>query len=122
MVHHAAPRRLVKTTGFADLSTVVFKGMKWKEKIPFPIAMAPVGVLMIFNPDGETAVAMAAAKEKVPHILSTASSTSIENVVKANGEGGMRWHRLYRPCREHDDITISLLQRAKKVGVYSPFL
>jgi len=61
-----------------------------EEKIPFPIAMAPAGVLRIFNPDGEAAATMAAAKEKIPYILSTASSTSIEDVAKANGEGGMR--------------------------------
>jgi lactate 2-monooxygenase len=52
--------------------------------------MEPVGVLRIFNLDGETAVTMVAAKEKVPYIPSTASSTSIENVARANGEGGMR--------------------------------
>lgn len=74
----------------SDLSTVVFEGTKWEEKIPFPIAMAPVGVLRIFNLDGEMAAIMAAAKEKVPYISSTASSPSIEDVARANGEGGMR--------------------------------
>ena len=80
---------MVKTTGFTDLSTVVFEGRNGK-RIPFPMAMAPVGLLRIFNPDDETAATMAAAKEKIPHILSAASSTSIEDVAKANGEGGMR--------------------------------
>jgi lactate 2-monooxygenase len=61
---------MVKTTGFTDLSTVVFEGTKWEQKIPFPIAMAPVGVLRIFHPEAETAATMAAAKEKAPYILS----------------------------------------------------
>jgi isopentenyl diphosphate isomerase/L-lactate dehydrogenase-like FMN-dependent dehydrogenase len=43
---------------------VVFEGAKWEEKISFPIAMAPVSVLRIFNLDDETAATMAAAKEK----------------------------------------------------------
>ena len=69
---------------------MVFEGTKWEEKIPLPIAMASVGVLGILKLDGETAATMAAAKEKVSYIPSTASSTSTEDVAKANGEGGMR--------------------------------
>jgi lactate 2-monooxygenase len=105
------PKRLIKYDGFPDLKTLV-QG----ERLQCPIAMAPVGVLKIFNPDGELAASRAAAKEAVPYILSTASSTSIEDVANANGPGGQRWYQLYWPSREHDDITISLLQRAKKAG------
>lgn len=105
------PRRMVKTEKFPDLTTYVLG-----EKLQFPIAMAPVGVLKIFNPDGEIASAKAAAKEAIPYILSTASSTSIEDTAAANGPDGQRWFQLYWPSREHDDITISLLQRAKKSG------
>ncbi|KAJ2979318.1 hypothetical protein NUW58_g7227 [Xylaria curta] len=79
------PRRLVKTEGLPDLSVDVLG-----RKLPFPIACAPVGVQRIFNPEGEMAAATAAAKERVPYIMSTASSTSIEDVTKANGDG-VRW-------------------------------
>ncbi|KAF3041460.1 hypothetical protein E8E11_004967 [Didymella keratinophila] len=105
------PRRLVKTEDFPDLTTEVLG-----EKLQFPIAMAPVGVLKIFNPDGEIAATKAAAKEAVPYILSSAAAATIEDVAKANGEDGQRWYQLYWPSREHDDITISLLNRAKKAG------
>jgi lactate 2-monooxygenase len=54
-----------------------------------------VGVQQIFNPDGESASAAAAAKEGVPFIMSTASSTSIEDVAKANGNG-TRWFQVRR--------------------------
>lgn len=77
--------------------------------------MAPVGVLKIFHPEGETGATTAAAKEHVPYILSTASSTSIEDVAKANGNG-TRWYQLYWPLNEHNDVTVSLLLRAKKSG------
>ena len=80
-----------------------------------PLALAPVGVLKIVNPDGEEAVARAAEKENVPYIMSTASSTNIEDVAKANGEG-TRWFQLYWPSNENDEITISILNRAKKAG------
>lgn len=69
----------------------------------------------IFNPDGEEATARAAAKQNVPYIMSTASSTSIEDVAEANGEG-VRWFQLYWPRNEHNEITVSLLHRAKNAG------
>lgn len=104
------PKRLVKTGGLPDLSTNVLG-----TKFPFPIAMAPIGVQKIFNPDGEIASAAAAEKECVPYILSTASSTSIEDVARANGKG-VRWYQLYWPLNEHNDITRSILSRAKTSG------
>ncbi len=94
------------------------------KSLRYPIACAPVGVQKIMNPDGEVAAARAAARERVPFIMSTASSTSIEEVALASdaaaaergGEKPERWFQLYWPRRKHDDITISLLDRAKKTG------
>lgn len=112
------PRRLIDTKGkFPDLSTTVLGG----QKTPVAMAMAPVGVQRIFNPDGEEATAAAAQKQGVPYIMSTASSTSIEDVAKANGDG-TRWYQLYWPSNEHDDITISLLNRAKNAGFTALFV
>lgn len=72
-------------------------------------------VQRIFNPDGEVASAAAAAKGNIPYIMSTASSTSIEDVAKANGNG-VRWYQLYWLVDEHNEITLSILSRAKKAG------
>jgi lactate 2-monooxygenase len=69
---------------------VASEGTKWEEKIPFPVAVAPVSVLRIFSLDGETAATMAVVKEKAPYIPDMASSTNTEDVARANGEGGMR--------------------------------
>ena len=110
------PKRLVKTTALPNLSTTVLG-----EKFPFSIAVAPVGVQRIFNPEGEVASAAAAANQSVPYIMSTASSTSIEDVAKANGNG-VRWYQLYWPSNEHNDITISILSRAKKAGFSALFV
>ena len=110
------PKRLVETNGLPDLSTKVLG-----QRFPFPICVAPVGVQCIFNPDGERASAAAAARDGVPYIMSTASSTSIEDVAKANGDG-VRWFQLYWPSRENDDITISLLSRAKEAGFSALFV
>ncbi len=56
--------------------------------------MAPIGVQGICNPDGELASARAAQNVGIPYIMSTASSRSIEEVAKANGNG-VRWYQLY---------------------------
>jgi lactate 2-monooxygenase len=105
------PSRLVKTEKLPDLSTTVL-GEKWS----FPIAIAPVGVQEIFNPEGERASAGAAGQEDVTFVMSTASSTSIEDVAKANGDGAKRWFQLYWPSNEHNDITVSMLKRAEQAG------
>lgn len=110
------PSRLVEMKSLPDLSTKVLG-----KKIPFPIALAPVGVQRIFNPEGEEASAAAAAGESVPYIMSTASSTSIEDVAKANGNG-TRWYQLYWPSNENNNITASLLSRAKKAGFSALFV
>lgn len=103
------PSRLVKAD-FPNLKTTVLG-----KEYPYPVALAPVGVQKIFHPQAESGAARAAAAEGVPYILSTASSTSIEDVAKANGDGA-RWYQLYWPSNEHNDVTISLLNRAKASG------
>ncbi|CEJ62658.1 hypothetical protein PMG11_11152 [Penicillium brasilianum] len=103
------PSRLV-AGDFPDLKTSLFG-----ETYEYPIAIAPVGVQRIFHQDGEIATAKAAHKEHVTYILSTASATSIEDVAKAN-ENGSRWYQLYWPQNENNEITASLLSRAKAAG------
>lgn len=75
--------------------------------------MAPVGVQSIFHEDKETGLSEVCAEIGVPYILSTASTSSIEEVAKASGNGP-RWFQLYWP--QTDAYTISLLNRAKDNG------
>ena len=103
------PSRLVKAD-FPNLKTTLFG-----HEYDYPIAIAPVGVQRIFHRDAEIATAKAACKEHVPYILSSASSTSIEDVASAN-ETGPRWFQLYWPSNENNEITVSLLKRAKAAG------
>jgi lactate 2-monooxygenase len=102
---------------FSNPSTTVLG-----QKLDFPIAIAPVGVQKIFNREGEPATAKAAASVGIPYILSTASSTSFEDVAEAHGPNATRWYQLYWPSNEHNDITISLLNRAKKSGYTALFV
>lgn len=57
----------------------------------------------------------------MPYILSTASATSIEDVATANADG-VRWYQLYWPLAENNDITFSLLSRAKTSGYTALFV
>ena len=100
--------RMLRPSTKRDLSTELFG-----TKLPSPILVAPVGVQSIFHADREVGVASIARELEVPYILSTASSSSIEEVAAASGDGE-RWYQLYWP---HDDeITLSLLKRAKENG------
>ncbi|GAA0586269.1 lactate 2-monooxygenase [Actinomadura livida] len=100
--------RMLRDVAERDLSVEVLG-----TAMPSPVLLAPVGVQSILHPDGELAVARAAAAEGVPMVLSTASSYSIEDVAEANGEGP-RWYQLYWP--KDRELAVSFLERAKAAG------
>jgi lactate 2-monooxygenase len=101
------PRMLTDATS-RDLATTVLG-----QDMPAPVLLAPVGVQSIVHPDGELATARAAAALGLTMVLSTASSHTIEEVAEASGDG-RRWYQLYWP--NDNDVTISILQRAKAAG------
>jgi lactate 2-monooxygenase len=96
-----------------DVSTPMFASTLLGAELPVPFLLAPVGVLAIAHPDGETAVARAAAAAGVPMILSTAASTAMEDVAAASGDG-QRWFQLYWP--KDRALAASLLGRAQAAG------
>jgi len=61
---------------------------------PAPFLLGPVGVLSIVHPDAELGVARASKATGVPMVLSSAASTSIEEVAAELGEA-QRWFQLY---------------------------
>jgi len=96
-----------------DVSTPSYATSVLGTELTVPFLLAPIGVLKIAHPDGEAAVARAAAAQQVPMILSTAASTSIEDVAEANGDG-QRWYQLYWP--KDRAVGASLLGRAQAAG------
>jgi lactate 2-monooxygenase len=81
--------------------------------MPAPVMLAPVGVQSIVHPDAELAVARAAAAIGLPFILSTAASSSIEDVAVASGAGA-RWYQLYWPRQR--ELAASFVARAGEAG------
>jgi isopentenyl diphosphate isomerase/L-lactate dehydrogenase-like FMN-dependent dehydrogenase len=85
--------------------------------MPAPVMLAPVGVLSIVHPDAEAAVARAAARLGVPFIVSTASSTTMEDVAAAGREAAAeapRWYQLYWPADR--ELATSFVSRAEAAG------
>ncbi|KAJ7272593.1 oxidoreductase [Mycena haematopus] len=77
-----------------------------------PLVLGPIGTQSLFAEDAELSPAIAGKATGVPFVLSTVATRSMEDVATANGDGE-RWFQLYWPRTE--DITLSLLQRAKKL-------
>jgi lactate 2-monooxygenase len=101
------PRMLTGNTQ-RDLSVEVLG-----TRSPAPFLLAPIGVLSIAHPEGELAVARAAAALGIPFCLSTAASSSIEDIAEAMGDAP-RWFQLY--WISDREIVASLLSRAQANG------
>jgi isopentenyl diphosphate isomerase/L-lactate dehydrogenase-like FMN-dependent dehydrogenase len=82
-------------------------------RLPVPVLLAPIGVQSILHKEGERAVARAAKALGVPMVLSTVSSTTIEDVAAELGETP-RLFQLYWP--RNDDLAASFLRRAEAAG------
>jgi isopentenyl diphosphate isomerase/L-lactate dehydrogenase-like FMN-dependent dehydrogenase len=100
--------RMLRDVHDRDLSVEVLG-----RALPAPLALAPVGVLSIMHPDAEPAAARAAAAQGVPFVLSSASSTPMEEVAEAMGDGE-RWFQLYWP--KDREVARSFLNRAQQSG------
>jgi 4-hydroxymandelate oxidase len=77
-----------------------------------PIILCPVGAQKAFHPEGEVAVARAAKARGHLQILSTVTSTGVEEVITARG--APVWFQLY--TTSSFDITTKLVRRAEAAG------
>jgi isopentenyl diphosphate isomerase/L-lactate dehydrogenase-like FMN-dependent dehydrogenase len=100
------PRRFVDVSRI-DMSTDLF-GTTFNS----PIVLCPVGSQKAFHPEGEVAAARAAQARGHLQILSTQSSSAVEEVIKARG--GPIWYQLY--TTDKFDVTTKLLKRAEAAG------
>lgn len=90
-------------------SSVELFGTKWET----PIFLCPVSSMKAFDPDGEVAVARAAAKKHHLQMLSTVATSSIEEVTAARG--APVWQQLY-PTNEWS-VTRAIIKRAEAAAV-----
>ncbi len=89
-------------------TSIELMGARWET----PIVLCPVGSQRAFHADGEIAVAKAARAKGHLQILSTTTTTAVEEVSEARGTPV--WYQLYPT--EDWTITRSLLKRAEASG------
>jgi len=100
------PRRLVDTTN-VDIGVELFG-----ERYASPIFLCPVGAQLMFNPEGEVAVARAAKAKNALQVLSTVANYSVEDVAAARG--APLWFQLY--ATSSWDVTRGMIKRAERAG------
>lgn len=100
------PRRLVDVSN-VDMS-VSLLGERWET----PIVLCPVGSQRAFHPEGEEAVARAARTKNHLLILSTVTTTGVEDVITARG--APVWYQLYPTSNW--SVTQHLVRRAQAAG------
>ena len=98
MLRNCTARNLEVSTSFlpsrAWLTEVGPQTTIFGHKFKAPIILAPIGVQGILHPEAELGTATAARDLKIPMILSTASTRSMEEVAEVHGDGH-RWYQLY---------------------------
>jgi L-lactate dehydrogenase (cytochrome) len=80
--------RVLRDVSAVDPSTTLLGRRR-----PLPLVLAPTGFTRIADPQGELAVARAAARAGVPYSLSTLSTRSIEEVAAVSD--GPKWFQVY---------------------------
>lgn len=102
------PRMLRGSTGpgARDLSVEVLG-----TKLAAPVLTAPIGVLELLHEGGEVIAAEVTAELGIGTVLSTAASSTIEDVGAA---AGAWWYQLYWPA--DDELACSFVRRAERAG------
>jgi 4-hydroxymandelate oxidase len=100
------PRRMVDVSS-ANTAVTLF-GQRWES----PIFICPCGSQKAFNPEGEKATAAAARSRKTLQILSTVSTTPIEEVGQILGHPV--WYQLY--ATSNFQVTEKLVHHAEEAG------
>ncbi|HAA22651.1 MAG TPA: alpha-hydroxy-acid oxidizing enzyme, partial [Cytophagales bacterium] len=95
-----------------DMSDVDTSASLFGESWTSPIMLCPCGSQKAFHADGEIATARAAKTTNSLQMLSTMSTSSIEEVTAA--KGSPVWFQLY-PSKHWED-TIAMVERAEKSG------
>jgi len=100
------PRVLVDVTT-VDLATRVLG-----QPIEWPVMVAPTAFQTLAHPEGELAMARAAAASGTVMVVSTMASHRLEAV--ADAAPGPKWFQLY--CYRDREVTRSLVERATAAG------
>jgi L-lactate dehydrogenase (cytochrome) len=99
--------RVLRSVATIDTSTTLLG-----RPLPFPLALAPTGFTRIADPEGELAVARAAARADLPYTLSTLSTRSIEEVAAVSA--GRKWFQVY--AWRDRGLVKDMVERCREAG------
>jgi L-lactate dehydrogenase (cytochrome) len=102
------PRLFAGAPG-VDLSTELLG-----DRVTMPVALAPTGIARLVHPEGELAVARAAARAGVIYTVPCMGSVTLEEVAAAVPPGTPQWFQLY--VWRDRGLTRELVQRAQSAG------
>ncbi|MDP3735990.1 MAG: alpha-hydroxy acid oxidase [Hyphomonadaceae bacterium] len=108
----AYSRYQLRTRRFVDVSKMDMSVDLFGTKFRSPIFLCPLSAQRAFHPEGEIASGKAAQARGQLQVLSTVSSTSVEDVIAARGSPV--WFQLY--TTNNWDITVKLVKRAEAAG------
>jgi lactate 2-monooxygenase len=100
--------RMLRDVSSRDTSVELFG-----RRLSSPLLLSPVGVMELFHPDADLAVARAAATLGVPMVFSNQASVPMERCAAAMGDAP-RWFQLY--WSRDDELVESLVARAERCG------
>jgi 4-hydroxymandelate oxidase len=96
-----------------DVSTIDTSVTLLGATLPHPILLAPVAYQRLFHPDGEVEAARGASEAKAIYVVSTASTSTIEEIAAATTSP--LWLQLY--LQSDREVTRDLVSRAEAAGV-----
>ncbi|MDO5743972.1 MAG: alpha-hydroxy acid oxidase [Micrococcaceae bacterium] len=97
-----------------DVANPDTTGMFFSRPAALPLGLAPTGYTRMMHPAGEPAVGRAARAQRIPYVLSTMASTSIEDLARDTGDGADSWFQLY--VWKDRDLAHSMVRRAQSSG------
>ncbi len=84
------------------------------DTLSLPLLLAPAAYHRLFHPEGELATARGAAAANVPYVVSTCTTTSLEEIAAA-APNGVRWLQIYIAADRNR--TRDLVHAAEATGV-----
>lgn len=95
-----------------DISKLDTSVTLFGHKLPYPILVAPTAFHKIMHPEGELATARGASKAEAIYVVSSFTTTLLEEIKKAATEPF--WFQLY--VRDDKEFTKNLVQKAESLG------
>ena len=99
--------RVLRNVAERSLSTTILD-----QQCNLPFGIAPMGMCNLSRPGADLMLARLAAKQQIPHCVSTAASTSLEHII--NEAEGNAWFQLYFGGDEA--VCNDLIDRAQSSG------